>query len=87
MADRIAPNQRDHPSKYTADQLRVTLVQDAVLNHATDLQWMTLALQRIATTTRGNSSQALEATFNDLLDEVETLTGRRELPLHSGPIR
>lgn len=85
----ISPEGREHPSKYHPDVLFGLLVEDAVRSHATELEWFTVAIQRIGSRRkRGRESlgHATERAMKALLDEVEQLTGHRRLPLHSGVI-
>ena len=78
----VDPGSRQHPSAYEPAHLRQLLVEDAVRSHATELRWMTYALIRLSEA----SGKGLEETFTSIVLEVETLTGRREMPLHSGGI-
>lgn len=61
---------------YTKRELHRMLVQDAVKHHATELRWFTEALIRIG----GGTGAGAEAAMIELLDDVETATGRRWLP-------
>lgn len=85
----VSPEGREHPTKYEPDVLFALLVEDAVRHHATDLQWFTVAVQRIGARRRRSGQtkgEAVELVMKALLDEVEQLTGLRRLPLHSGSI-
>lgn len=82
----IDPDQRKHPSAYTAAHLRQMIVEDAVRSHATHLPWMVAALQIIAKAESKGTSRGLDETFESIVLEVEGLTGRRDMPLHSGRI-
>ncbi len=77
-----APGQREHWASYDANTLHRILVEDAVLSHATDLKWAVGAYSRIGQLTR----RGAEAAYTAVLDEVETITGVRHMPIQSGPI-
>jgi hypothetical protein len=64
---------------YSEQQLRTILVEDAVRKHATDLPWFIEAITRIGKLSR----RGPEAAFNELVNEVETLTGVASLPMGS----
>lgn len=76
-----APGQREHWSAYDATTLHRILVEDAVQAHATDLKWMTGALQRIQQLTK----RPLEEVFQAVVMEVASLGAH--MPIASGPIR
>lgn len=67
------------PHLYTAAELHRFLVADAVAGHATSLKWAVQAYARIGQK-NGNGA---EAAFQAVLDEVETLTGLRRMPIAS----
>ena len=75
-----APGRRDHWTGYDATTLHRMLVEDAVQNHATDLAWMTGALQRIQQLTK----RSLEDVFTAVVMEVESLGAH--MPIASGPM-
>lgn len=77
-----APDRRQPVAAYTATELHRILVEDAVLSHATELRWAIAAYTRIGQLTRRGSEDAYLA----VLDEVETLSGHRALPVYSGPL-
>lgn len=64
---------------YDAKQLHGILVADAVKHHATHLPWAVAAYDRIGKLT----GKGAEAAYTAVLDEVETLTGVRMLPVAS----
>lgn len=78
----IDPAKREDPSTYAPEHLRQLLVEDAVRSHATHLPWLVAAVQLIARAER----KGLDDVFTSIVQEVETLAGRAELPLHSGVI-
>jgi|GEM_PF-5775995 len=82
----IDPSQRQHPSAYAPAHLRQLIVEDAVRSHATHLPWMVAALQIISKAEGRGTSRGLDETFESIVLEVESLTGRRDMPLHSGRI-
>lgn len=65
------------PHHYSEAQLRQFLVEDAVKKHATQLDWAIAAYQRIGEL----SGEGPEAAYRSVLDEVETLTGLRLMPV------
>lgn len=75
-----APGKREHWSAYDANTLHRILVEDAVQAHATDLAWMTGAVQRIQQLTR----RSLEEVFVAIVMEVESLGAH--MPIASGPM-
>ena len=77
----ISPEGRQHPSKYSADELHTLLVEDAVRSHATDLQWAVMAYKRIGRLRHGNEGRGSEVAFLAVLADVTELTGRTEMPL------
>lgn len=62
---------------YSAAELHEMLVADAVKRHATYLPWAVAAYDRIGKLTNHGAEQA----FTDVLDEVESLTGLRAMPV------
>lgn len=74
----LTPEGRKPVTAYSAGELHRMLVEDAVKSHATYLPWAISAYQRIGE--RGNGP---EAAFQAVLDEVETLTGLRRMPVGS----
>lgn len=71
------PDQRQHPSVYSAAELHEMLVTDAAARHATNLRWAIAAYDRIGhLTLRG-----AEAAFQAVLDDVEARTGIRAMPV------
>lgn len=68
---------RRHVDHYTATELHTFLVEDAVVRHATDLQWAVEAYERIGRL-RGCGA---ELAFIAVVDEVETRTGLRHMPV------
>lgn len=77
MTRRRTPEGRRGVEEYSAKQLHEALVHDAVKNHATYLPWAQAAYLRIGQLTGRGAEQA----FTDVLDEVESLTGRRMMPV------
>lgn len=77
--DGLSPEGRRSVRDYNEEQLRTFLVQDAVKRHATDLAWAVAAYDRIGRLSR----RGAEAAYVQVLDEVEALTGRREMPVTS----
>jgi hypothetical protein len=71
---------RAHPDTYSAVELHQFLVHDAVLRHPTDLAWTVLAYKRIGEIRYGSAGKGSDKALNAVLDEVEQLTGLRELP-------
>jgi hypothetical protein len=65
--------------EYKEAQLRQFLVSDAVKHHATDLPWAIAAYTRIGKL----SGKGAEAAYQQVLDEVEALTGLRVMPVTS----
>lgn len=82
MAKYRSAEGRDHPRTYDPDTLHRLLVQDAVQMRATDLAWAVAAYERIAERRR----ISVDAAFTAVVDEVESLTGHRRMPLHSGAV-
>lgn len=82
MAKYRSAEGRDHPSTYDADTLHRLLVEDAVKMRATDLAWAVAAYERIAERRR----TSVDAAFGAVVDEVEAITGRRHMPIHSGVV-
>jgi len=74
---RLSPEGRRGVDAYTAQELHEFLVADAVKRHATDLEWAVAAYGRIGKL-RGNGS---DNAYEDVLDEVEALTGLRLMPV------
>lgn len=72
-----SPEGRMGVEAYTAQELHRFLVADAVAKHATHLPWAVAAYQRIGSKT----GKGAEAAFTAVLDEVETLTGIRMMPV------
>lgn len=62
---------------YTEEQLHRFLVEDAVAKRATQLDWAIAAYKRIGE----RSGKGAEAAYQRVLDEVETLTGLRAMPM------
>lgn len=73
----LSPEGREPVGAYTAKQLHEFLVADAVRSHATWLPWAVAAYSRIGEQTK----QGAEAAYTAVLDEVETLTGLRRMPV------
>jgi len=73
----LSPEGRMPVEAYTADELHRHLVADAVKRHATHLPWATAAYTRIGRQT----GKGAEAAYQAVLDEVETLTGLRMMPI------
>lgn len=73
----LTPDGRKGVESYSADQLHRMLVTDAVKRHATYLPWAVAAYERIGRRT----GKGPEAAFQAVLDEVETLTGSRDMPV------
>lgn len=65
---------------YTSTELHQMLVADAVKGHATYLPWAVSAYKRIGERTGRGSEDAFQA----VLDEVESLTGLRRMPVSTG---
>lgn len=80
MAKYRSAEGRDHPSTYDVDTLHRLLVEDAVKMRATDLAWAVAAYERIAERRR----VPVDTAFQAVVDEVETITGQRRMPVHSG---
>lgn len=76
----ISAEGRNHPDTYTAVELHQFLVADAVKRHATDLPWFVAAIKRIGKIRYGSEGKGSDRALNAVLDEVELLTGLRELP-------
>lgn len=74
---KLSPEGRKGVDEYTAEQLHGYLVADAVKHHATDLPWALAAYTRIAERRRISADDAYVA----VLDEVESLTGLRMMPV------
>lgn len=72
-----SPEGRKGVEAYSADELHRMLVSDAVKRHATSMQWAIAAYDRIGKLTR----KGAEAAFQAVLDEVESLTGVRAMPI------
>lgn len=79
MSATLTPEGRRGVETYSADELHRMLVEDAVKSHATYLPWAISAYQRIGE----RSGKGPEAAFQAVLDEVETLTGLRRMPVGS----
>jgi hypothetical protein len=75
-----SPEGRLAPDYYTPAELHRFLVADAVAGHATSLRWAIMAYVRIGK----KSGKGADAAFQAVLDEVETLTGMRRMPVASG---
>lgn len=75
----LSPEGRRPVREYKADELHRFLVEDAVKHHATDLDWAIRAYTRIGKLTRNGPEAAILA----VLDEVEQLTGLRQMPVTS----
>lgn len=77
--DMIGPDghHRQGVEAYTAPELHRFLVADAVRSHATNLTWAIEAYKRIGAKT----GRGAEAAFQAVLDEVESLTGHRRMPI------
>ena len=80
MSANLTPEGRRGVETYSAGELHRMLVEDAVQNHATDLAWMTGALQRIQQLTK----RSLEDVFTAVVMEVESLGAH--MPIASGPM-
>lgn len=74
---KLSPEGRRPVSAYDAQDLHRFLVEDAVARRATSLPWAIAAYQRIGERT----GKGAEAAFQSVLDEVETLTGLRMMPV------
>ena len=77
---KLSPEGRRGVEEYDAKQLHQFLVADAVKHHATYLPWAMEAYTRIGERT----GRGAEDAYTAVLDEVETLTGLRMLPVASG---
>lgn len=77
---KLSPEGRRGVDEYTAAELHQHLVSDAVKHHATYLPWAMAAYTRIGERT----GRGAEDAYTAVLDEVETLTGLRALPVASG---
>ena len=73
----LTPDGRRGVESYSPTQLHQMLVTDAVKRHATHLPWAVEAYKRIGERT----GKGAEAAFQAVLDEVETLTGSRDMPV------
>lgn len=73
----LTPEGRRGVETYSAEQLHRMLVTDAVKRHATYIPWAVAAYDRIGKRT----GRGAEAAFQAVLDEVETLTGSRTMPV------
>lgn len=80
---RRSPEGRKGVDAYSADELHRMLVSDAVKRHATSMPWAVAAYDRIGKLTR----KGAEAAFQAVLDEVETLTGLRAMPVEEPATR
>lgn len=58
-------------------ELRRLLVEDAVKRRATALVWAVAAYERIGKLSRKGADQA----YRDVVDEVESITGSRAMPM------
>lgn len=76
---RLSPEGRKGVEEYTEVELMQFLVDDAVKRHATFLPWLVAACERIGSL----NGRGPEAAYQKLLDEVESLTGLRMLPVAS----
>lgn len=74
---RRTPEGRKGVETYSEAELRQFLVADAVAHHATYLPWAVAAYERIGKL----SGRGAEAAYQETLDEVESLTGVRALPV------
>lgn len=77
MSAPTTPEGRLPVEAYSSTDLHRMLVEDAVKGHATYLPWAIAAYKRIGEKTGRGSEDAFQA----VLDEVETLTGLRRLPV------
>lgn len=74
---KLSPEGRRGVEAYNETELRRFLVEDAVRKHATYLPWAVAAYQRIGDL----SGKGAEVAFESVLDEVESLTGLRLMPV------
>lgn len=77
MAKRLSPEGRRGVAEYTEAELHRFLVEDAVKSHATYLPWAVKAYDRIGQLNK----RGAEAAYQAVLDEVESLTGLRHMPV------
>lgn len=75
----LTPQGRQPVENYDASTLHRLLVEDAVKGVATYLPWAIAAYSRIGTSTRRGAEDAYQA----VLDEVESLTSSRRMPMSS----
>lgn len=80
MSANLTPEGRKGVEAYDAAELHRLLVEDAVKSHATHLPWAVAAYLRIGERT----GKGAEAAYQAVLDEVETLTGTRSMPMTPG---
>lgn len=76
---KLSAEGRRSVEEYTADELHAFLVADAVKRHSTDLPWAVAAYTRIGERRKISADDAYVA----VLDEVESLTGMRAMPVHA----
>ena len=73
----LSPEGRKGVEAYTRAELHRFLVEDAVRHRATHLPWAVAAYRRIG----GGTGEGAEAAYQAVLDEVESLTGHRRMPV------
>ena len=76
---KLSPEGRRGVDEYTAAELHAFLVADAVKRHSTHLPWAMAAYVRIGEQRKVTADDAYVA----VLDEVESLTGLRLMPVHA----
>ena len=76
---KLSPEGRSDVDGYTAAELHGFLVADAVKRHSTHLPWAVAAYARIGKLNKTSPDDAYVA----VLDEVESLTGLRAMPMHA----
>lgn len=76
---KLSPEGRRGVAEYSAGELHAALVSDAVKRHATDLPWAVAAYNRIGERRKISADDAFVA----VLDEVESLTGMRAMPVYA----
>jgi len=74
---KLSPEGRRGVEHYAAAELQQFLVEDAVKRHATWLPWTVTAYERIGVLT----GKGAETVYQEVLDEVEALTGLRLMPM------
>jgi hypothetical protein len=76
---KLTPEGRRGVEAYSVEELHGFLVEDAIKRHATFLPWAIAAYERIGEQRRVGA----EAAYQAVLDEVESLTGLRRMPIAS----